>query len=211
MPSYASRIRAEDFEANYQTLSGNGRQWTGTAPPKLKSDDPNEKWVITDTRRLARSNPNAGYSFENVPVWSKINFNQVADKKEDVKPSAPAPAPAPQQPAASSQQVADRRAAYERAQEYQTQNAAIPRTPPPANPMSKDFYSDLNAYGRAYINDYLTGRKTEQKRVELAIAEGLDYGTRLSQQIDPKKMAVSKPTTFDETMAQLERYKELIA
>jgi hypothetical protein len=77
--------------------------------------------------------------------------------------------------------------------------------------MSKDFYSDMNAYGRAYIDDYLTGQKTEQKRVELAIAEGSDYGTRLLQQIDPKKMAVSKPTTFDETIAQLKRYKELIA
>lgn len=211
MPSYASRFRADDFEQNNQTLSGNGRQWTGTAPPTTKSNDPNQTWAITDMRRLARSNPNSGYSIENVPVWSRINVNSVAEEKEEAKPSAPTPAPAPQQSEATSQQVADRRAAYERAQEYQAQTAAIPRTPPPADPMSKDFYSDMNAYGRAYIDDYLTGQKTEQKRVELAIAEGLDYGTRLSQQIDPSKMAVSKPTTSDQIMEQLKRYRELIA
>lgn len=207
MPSYAANY-AKRFETNLKAIKGDGRDFIGMSPPK--SDNPDEKWVVTGTTRVSSSNPKSGHTWSTVPTWSKIKTNTAAppaaqDDKRDSTQQASAPPPA-----AASQDLTNRRSAYERAQEYQTQTAAVPRTPPPADPMSKDFYSGLNSYGRALIDDYKQDLVTQARRSELAVAENAFFGNRTLQQIDPKKMNVSKADTWQDTVARLKELRGLI-
>lgn len=207
---------AKSFEANYETFKGNGREWIGTAPPpsSVRATKPGEKWVITNSNRLQRApNPKTGSTFENVPTWSLLDFSKPAETKAEAKKEAPAAAA----PAVASQTaVADedlnrRRTAYEQAKQYQAENDPVARTPYPTDTNAPEYYSDLNAYGKAYVDKYLLGQETEKRKAELAVKENAFYGNMGLQRIDPKKMAVSRPTTFDETVAQMERLRKMIA
>lgn len=210
MPSYAAYKSYRDIRTtNDAAREKGGREFIGMSAPK--SDDPNQMWVATNNIRTQVNDPHSGSRYNTLPVWTKINVPGTAEKKQEAKPSTPAPTSKSQQDNATPKQLTDRREALERAQKFQAESAQVPKTPYPTDTMSPRFYDGLNDYGRAYVRDYVEGQlPVDARKAELGVEENAYFGNRALQQIDPKRMAVSKPTTFDDTIAQLERYKKLI-
>lgn len=181
------------------------------------SKDPDYKWVATGTMRRPESSPVTSFDGDRgykkpgssvQPKWERIFIG--GSKAAPAASNTASQAPAPQPQSGTPETVQTRREALERAQQFQAENAQIPRTSPPADPMAQDFYSSMNAYGKAYVDDYLAGRKTEEKRVALATEENAYFGNQALRQIDPKKMAISQPDTWKDTVARLKELRSMI-
>lgn len=214
MPSYAVRSYENMFKAlaDYDSPvnpSGN-RPVIGTSPPK--STGTGDQWVMTGNVRVGSSNPKSGSSWSTIPIWSKTTASaNTQASKQDQGP--PAPAASTQTPSETEARTAleTRKDAYNRAQQFQADTAAIPRTPAPSDPLAKDFYSSMNAYGRAYVDDYLKGQETEKRRVELGVDENAYFANQSLRNINPATMNISKADTQDDTLDFLKQLRSLIS
>lgn len=192
----------------------NGDVYGGEQAPTSK--DPNYKWVSTGTfrkpewsgggvtagdRSMTRPTSSVQSKWERIFVGSKAAPAETQQAKATQAPATSSVAPAA---------LGARQDAYERAQQYQKETAAVPRAVVPNDPQSPDFYRDLNNYGKAYVDDYLKGQVTEQKRVALATDENAYFANQSLQRIDPKKMNVSQADTWKDTLSRLQQLKGLI-
>lgn len=185
------------------------------------SKNPDYKWVNTGTFRKPEWEPGGTIGDRSVsrpkssvqPRWEKIFLGSKAAAAAPTATQQPGAAPvqaSPASPIGVPTELAARKDAYERAQQFQAQTASIPRTPFPNDPLDKDFYGGMNAYGRAFVEDYFKGQQSEQRRVELGLAENNFFANDLLTRIDPNKMNISKPDTQKNTLDYLKQLRGLI-
>lgn len=210
MPSYASI--PDIFNRQYVTAKSgdSNRPVTGLNPPSSTKDG--EQWVMTGTHQYQTNNPKSGNTLHTVPVWSKVQTSsQPATTSQPVAKAPAAPVSVPAAPDAARAQVETRREALQRAEQFKAETAAIPRTPAPSDPLANDFYSSMNAYGRAYVDDYLKGQETEKRRVELGVDENAYFANQSLRNINPATMNISKADTQDDTLDFLKQLRSLIS
>lgn len=210
MPSYAAT--PDIFNRKYVTPKNDvsKRSVVSLTPPRSSKDG--QQWVQTGTQRVQTNDPKTGNTVNTLPVWSR------AERATAPAPAAakdPGPASAPAAPAPTGQQapaaLISRQDALRRAEQFKADRALIPRVSPPDDPQSPSFYKDFQAHGRAYLDDYLLGRDVDQRRAELAIEEGAYFAKESLDRIDPKRMNISQPDTWKDTLDRLNQLKKMIS
>lgn len=181
----------------------------GLNPPK--STGAGDEWKMTGNVTYGSNNPKSGHTWNTVPIWTKVQAAAATPAKKDDGGSMAAPAVKQAEPQATPASLTARREALDRAQQYKADTSAIPRPLPPGDPKSPSFYQDFQAYGRSVVDDYLQGRAVDQKRAELGIEEGAYFAKDSLDRIDPKKMNVTQPDTWKETLERLTQMKKLIS
>lgn len=208
MPSYAAI--PDIFNRQYATSKDgvSNRSVVGLNPPRSSHDG--QQWVQTGTKRVQTNDPKTGNTVNTLPVWSRVeNPAAPAAAVKDPAPASTSPAPAASQAAPAS--LVSRQDALRRAEQFKADRALIPRISPPEDPQSPSFYKDFQAYGRAYVDDYLMGREVDQRRAELGIEEGAYFAKDSLDRIDPKRMNITQPDTWKDTLDRLNQLKKMIS